>query len=314
MDVTIGSEQAEQVATPSIKGDKKREAPSPLDAQEDIQKKTRHGSGVSWNESHQAPIASHAGDENSDIHFLSYPLNPADIPQIASELRALMAADLRSAVVGAVKEATGILKDEIIALRTQNSQLQKACSELQDRVERLEEDNDSPEQYSRRNSLRISNIPESPNEQTDKIVCELAEKMNVHIERSDIDRSHRVGRIEPRLGPGNRHHRDIIVKFARNNVRDQVFQVRKELRNTTQLKSIFINEDLTKKRSKLLFGARTLRRANVIKAAYSSGGNIFIRDNSDIRHSIKSDNDLSRFGNVEAAKKQLHQLRTPQID
>ena len=40
MDVTIDSEQA---ATPSIKGDKKREAPSPLDAQGDIQKKTRHG-------------------------------------------------------------------------------------------------------------------------------------------------------------------------------------------------------------------------------------------------------------------------------
>ena len=68
IDVTIRSEKA---ATPSIKGDKKREAPSPLDTQEDIQKKIRHGSGVSWNESPQAPIASHAGDENSDVQFLS---------------------------------------------------------------------------------------------------------------------------------------------------------------------------------------------------------------------------------------------------
>ena len=132
-------------------------------------------------------------------------------------------------------EDARFLKDEIIALRTQNSRLQKACSELQDRVERLEDDNHSLEQYSRRNSLRISNIPEGQNEQTDEIVCELAEKMNVHIKRSDIDQSHRVGRIEPRLGPGNRHHRDIIVKFARYNARGQVFQVSKQIRNIPSL-------------------------------------------------------------------------------
>ena len=88
-----------------------------------------------------APLASYTGDENSDVHYMLYPLKSADIHQTASELRALMAADLRSAVVGAVTKATGILRDEIIELRTQNSQLQKACSELQDRVERLGEDN-----------------------------------------------------------------------------------------------------------------------------------------------------------------------------
>ena len=133
----------------------------------------------------------------------------------------------------------------------------------------------------------MSDIPEGPNRQTDEIVCELAEKMNVHIKSSDIDWSHRVGRIEPWLGPGNRHHRDIIVNFARYNVLHMVFQVWKELRNIPQLKSVFLYEDLTKKRSKLLFVARTLRRAGEIKAAYSSCGNIFIRDNSDIRRSIK---------------------------
>ena len=103
IDDTIGSGK---VATPSTKGDKKREAHSPLYAQEDIQKKTRHWSGVSWNESPHAPIPSHTGDENSEVHYLTYPLNPADIPQIASELRALMVEDLRSAMVGAVKQAT----------------------------------------------------------------------------------------------------------------------------------------------------------------------------------------------------------------
>ena len=150
---------------------------------------------------------------------------------------------------------------------------------------RLEENNNALEQYCRRNSLRISDIPEGPNRQTDEIVCELAEKMNVHIKSSDIDWSHRVGRIEPRLGPGNRHHRDIIVKFASYNAHGIPSVER--TKEYPQLKSVFLYEDLTKKRSKLLFVARTLRRAGEIKAAYSSCGNIFIRDNLDIRRSIK---------------------------
>ena len=116
MEVTVGSEQ---VAASPIKGDKRWEANSHLDAQEDTQKKTRHGPSVSWDESPLAPLASHTGDENRDVHYPSYPLKSADIPQTASELRALVAADLRSAVVGAVTEATGILKDDIIALCTQ---------------------------------------------------------------------------------------------------------------------------------------------------------------------------------------------------
>ena len=104
---------------------------------------------------------------------------------------------------------------------------------------------------------------------------------------------------------GNRRHRDIIVKFARYNVRDSVYKMRRELRNIPQLKSVYVNEDMTQKRAKLLFDARTLRRVNNIKAANSSDGKIFIRDNSDNRHLIKSDADLDKFGNVEAAKNQL---------
>ena len=69
------------------------------DAKEDIQKKIRHGSSVSWDESPQTSSGSHTVDENSDVQYISYPLNPSDISQIASELRVLMAADLRFSVV-----------------------------------------------------------------------------------------------------------------------------------------------------------------------------------------------------------------------
>ena len=67
---------------------------------------------------------------------------------------------------------------------------------------------DNAEQYSRRNSLRMSGVPETATENTDTLVLDAARAINSDIDLCDIDRSHRVGR--PRAGKP----RDIIVKFA----------------------------------------------------------------------------------------------------
>ena len=91
------------------------------------------------------------------------------------------------------------------------------------------------------------------------------------------DQRHRVGKI--RTGPVKKH-RDIILKFATYNARNRLFNERKFLRETDNedLKSIFLNEDLTKRRSEILFEARKLRRSNKLLAAYSSDGKIIVRD------------------------------------
>ena len=88
--------------------------------------------------------------------------------------------------------------------------------------------------------------------------------------------------------------------------------MRKDLRELENRASVFINEDLTKRRSKLLFDARTLVRANPLKAAYSSDGKLFVRDKEDKRHIINSDDDLNDFGDVNETKKQLDSLRALQ--
>ena len=157
---------------------------------------------------------------------------------------------------------------EIQELHTENARLQKTNDELHSRVCQAEEINDSLEQYSRRNSLRFSCIPEEADEQTDQVILGVANKLNIEIDFRDIDRSHRVGKLVTGIRNGNRRHRDIIVKFARYNVRDSVYKMRREFRNIPQLKSVYVNEYMTQKRAKLLFDARTLRRVNNIKAAY----------------------------------------------
>lgn len=69
---------------------------------------------------------------------------------------------------------------------------------------------------------------------------------------------------------------------------------------------------MTKQRSKLLFNARILARAKLLKAAYSSDGKIFVRDAEDTRYLIKCDSDISKFGDVEEAKKLIERMRATQ--
>lgn len=60
-----------------------------------------------------------------------------------------------------------------------------------------------------------------------------------------------------------------------------LYELRNDLRELENCTSVFINEDLTKRRSKLLFDARTLVHVNLLKAAYSSDGKLFVRDKED---------------------------------
>ena len=128
----------------------------------------------------------------------------------------------------------------------------------------------------------------------------------------DTDRSHRVGKVDNRSrtvpGAGTRH-RDIIVKFATYNAKQRLFMKRKDLRDIEERPNVFINEDLTKTRSKLLFDARSLVRVNKLKTAYSSDGKIFIRNNKDKRLLVKSDSDILEHGDPDEARKELERER-----
>lgn len=310
------------------KGEKKREASSPLLPEAALQeKKTRHESGSSTSSKSQADkyedsinemsvdlVTESDPDGNTQVHILSRPLLPDDIIQIATELRSMMMPEIKSVVRDAVKEATHSLTVEVQHLQVENERLRNANTDLIRRLEIVEGENDNLEQYTRRNTLRISGIPEETDEETDKIVLHLASNLGVGLSDNDIDRSHRVG-VPGRVGtaPGaKRKDRDIIVKFTRYNARNKLYQKRKELRSIPVMNSVFINEDLTRKRSKLLYDARLLARAKLLKAAYSSDGKILVRDNEGSRHLIRSVSDLNKFGNVENAKKQLERRRSPQ--
>ena len=97
---------------------------------------------------------------------------------------------------------------------------------------------DDLEQYSRRNNIRIIGVPETAEENTDKITIDLVQqKLGVELKENDICRTHRVGRKKPG------QHRQIIVKLTRHNIKSTIMRKKKVLREAGS--DVKIQEDLT---------------------------------------------------------------------
>ena len=186
---------------------------------------------------------------------------------------------------------TSVVNGVIAGLKSTISSLEKENSDLRKKVVDLEGRADAAEQYSRRNSLRVAGILEETNEDIDKIIHGLASTLNVDMELADIDRSHRVGR------PGPGKQRDIIVKFVSYRTRRKLYGVRVQTKSK-ELKGVFINEDLTRVRSRILSKARRMVKNKHISSAWTSDGTILVRDKLDRIHRIQTETDLSNYGPV----------------
>ena len=119
------------------------------------------------------------------------------------------------------------------------SSMETKLSSMQTAHQKLEDEMECAEQYSRMSNLRIYGVPEEPSEQVEAIVTDICiNKLGVKISAADIDTAHRLGARE-----GN--HKPIIVKFARRSAREEIYSNKRKLKNS----SIVIREDLTGKKA-----------------------------------------------------------------
>ena len=153
----------------------------------------------------------------------------------------------------------------------------KSIHKIEDQIEDLtmmEYKLDHLEQYSRRNSVRIT--PEKKDENTDEIVIGIAQnELGITLKP---DRSHRVG---PR---GGKKPRPIIAKFVSYKTKRKLYQSRNRSKfSGNASEGTYINEDLTKVRQNMFTRARLLLKEHLINDCWTDG-NIFVREfNSRIR-------------------------------
>jgi gas vesicle protein len=186
-----------------------------------------------------------------------------------------LTADLTKEIDQRCDEISKELKAENAALKEKVSKLEEQVSEQSGQLKMLESKLDNcikwankNEQYSRRNSLKISGLKCEDNANTRLSACKLLrEKLGIQIKEGDIDAAHPLPRS--RQGDDSDERPPTIqVKFSRRDKRDDAIRRRKQLKGS----GVAILEDLTKMNVKLM---NRLKENDLIKHNWSMNGKIY---------------------------------------
>ena len=180
------------------------------------------------------------------------------------------------------------LSNNVEKLTTELTKSRNQCDEL--------------EQYSRRNNIIISGIPENDTIPAEDLVLTLVnEYAETPIRYSDIDRTHRITRTNAAAGGKDKKPRDIIVKFCSYKSKKAILsrEPMKKLKAANEVipdnERIFIREDLTKARNSVLYKGRVLKRAGHIKDAFTRDGRIVLKLFTDKVVFITSEDEFVEF-------------------
>ena len=177
------------------------------------------------------------------------------ILQIKSDLEGKATADAVNTLVQEIR-----LKDKKIEV------LESQVAILQNTVNLLSAKCDNNEQYSRRLSLRINNVPlPSDGESADDVVTKvqgLITESGVELPADCLDRAHRVGK--PVDAEDGTKKQQIIVKFTSWRHRTQFYRSRKSLTSA----KVYI--DLTQTKFRLLKSAQAkVRNSNAVEFVFA---------------------------------------------
>ena len=181
-----------------------------------------------------------------------------------------------------VKSLTTQLKQDNESLQGQLQATQRELTVTREELNELQ-------QYSRRNNIEISGIPQHEGENTDDIVMKIAGAVGVKVTPEDIDISHRLPRRHQDQR-GQVQHPPIIVKFTRRTIRNKIYYSRQQLKDKTprqlhlddqSTNRIYINENLTPTTKRLFHQVNERRKHLKWKFIWTSNGKIYVRKNED---------------------------------
>ena len=165
-------------------------------------------------------------------------------------------------------------------LNARLDRLEKVSGAQEVRILQLEAKLDDLEQYGRRNSLRISGIEEDV--EGEDLPTKVKNVLTVlGLENSvQIDRLHRVGPRPRRDRDRTQKHRSrlVLVKFANYTSRDAMIKTKTRSSLKEKLPGVYINEDLTQPKAKLLYGARKLKKNKQIIDCWTVDGRLVVKD------------------------------------
>jgi len=110
----------------------------------------------------------------------------------------------------------------------------------------LRYENDRLQQYTRKETVRIVGMKEEQGENLEKKVLSLFKETGVDVAETDLAVVHRTGM------KNSNQSRHILARFVSRRKKKEVMMKRKNLKDKDGMKNVFINDDLTTLRSRLL--------------------------------------------------------------
>ena len=183
--------------------------------------------------------------------------------------------DIKHIIENAVTEALVAVRAEVDYLKTKIDTLENSLIAASIR-------SDDIDQYSRRDNLKIAGLIVEKNVSYADAIIEFGSQLGVHIVHTYISIAHKLT-TKSKLS-------STLVRFNRRSVRNDLYLARKKIKDTLNYK-IYINEDLTHRRSNLL---HSLKRDELTKSSWSYNGFICctLKDNDDVILTIKLPYDL----------------------
>ncbi|XP_068720522.1 uncharacterized protein [Montipora capricornis] len=214
-------------------------------------------------------------------------------PQLKKKENAILREDLtqfksslqsKEREVSALKTSFGKVSKANALLKTELEKTKLKLREQEDETEKLYIALDELEQYTRKNSLEIQGIPDQCYSTTEEVVLKLAGVLNVNVNPTDIEISHKLKRRGNNSSP-------IIVKFLSHKVKTNFYKERVKLRNakvtdlfpgysnavSSNVPSIFLNENLTVYRRELVSRASEMKKDRLLTSFWTMDGKIFVK-------------------------------------
>ncbi len=186
-------------------------------------------------------------------------------------------------------EKTKELENKISKLHRALDGVNKDLGRKNDEIQLLKAHIDTIEQKQKETRVRIMGIDEESNENLHKKIVKIAKSKLAmkKLKEDDIQEVYRAGKKK------ENKTRDIVVQFTKKSTRDEFLKQRTKIPRTTDpRKRMYINEDLTEFRQKLLFDARQKVKCGKIKDAWCQHGNIMVLKLEGGPTCIKDYNDL----------------------
>ncbi|CAH3041620.1 unnamed protein product [Porites lobata] len=167
--------------------------------------------------------------------------------------------------------------DDITALKSSLEHITKQYNEVERELVAAKEKIQEQEE-----EIEIHGVPECAYTETEDVVLKLAEALEVSVEPKDIEICHKLNR------KGNK---PIIVKFISHKVKTNLYRARAKLKNVrvsnifpqcssstlVQADRIFLNENLTSYRKKIMNRANEMRRNDELLSVWSMDGSIYVK-------------------------------------